>query len=466
MKTNKNALVKAERSLRVARDMQPDAIMLETHEPPFPLHIIWFLIIGLLIAAVVWACLAKVDKIVTATGKIVTERPPIVMKVYERTTIEKVCVKTGEVVKKGQILFRFDQKSNAAELERINEQLASYRSHAARLNAERNGYDVPFKIPANPTQDDLLQLKAYEARKMYYNQRILAYDVNLTRYQKTLDQLRITMNKYQDRTKKLSRIEAMMADLENTRAVSLRDLLETQISLLETSISVDNQAVQIVECEQQIQSTRAEKTAFERDWFRQIVEELVEIERNISSLQQSAIKQEVLVQFTELRAPCDGVVHELAPFQDGSGVQEAEALITIIPLDSTLRAEIDIPAKDISWVKVGDECRIKFDTFPFQQCGTMSGKILFISRDAFTDNPKGAAGGTQNDAGGRMSSEAVMTTYRAQTDLSGSLHGRAKGVPISPGMTITAEIKVGKRSVISYLVNPFTKALDEAIREP
>lgn len=465
MKTN-HALVKSERSLRAARDFQPDAIMLETHEPPFPLHIVWFLVVAFLIAAVVWACFAKVDKIVTATGKIITERPPVVLKVLERTTIEKVCVKTGEVVKKGQILFRFDQKSNAAELERINEQLASYRAHAARLMAEREGYDAPFLLPPNPSNDELLQHKAYEARKMYYKQKILAYDANLTRYQKTLDQLRLTMNKYEDRTKKLSKIESMMADLEQTHAVSLRDLLETQISLLETSISVDNQSVQIVECEQQIQSTRAEKTAFERDWFRQIVEELVDVERNISSLQQSAVKQEVLVKFTELRSPCDGVVHELAPFQDGSGVQEAEALITIIPLDSKLRAEIDIPAKDISWVKVGDECRIKFDTFPFQQCGTLAGTILFISRDAFTGNPKGAAGGTENDAGGRMSSEAIMTTYKAQCDLSGSLHGRAKDVPISPGMTITAEIKVGRRSVISYLINPFTKALDEAIREP
>ena len=85
----------------------------------------------------------------------------------------------------------------------------------------------------------------------------------------------------------------------------------------------------------------------------------------------------------ELRAPCDAVVHEIAPFQEGSAVREAESLITLIPLDVPLEAEIDVKAKDIGLIKVEDKGRIKFDAYPFQQHGTLDGNVRYISQDAF-----------------------------------------------------------------------------------
>ena len=93
------------RSMKSAQDFQPDAIMLETHAPPIPLHIIWYIIIALVIGFIVWACYAHVDKVVVAPGKIVTERPNIVMKPFERATIQKVHVRTGQEVKEGDLLF-------------------------------------------------------------------------------------------------------------------------------------------------------------------------------------------------------------------------------------------------------------------------------------------------------------------------------------------------------------------------
>ena len=127
-----------------------------------------------------------------------------------------------------------------------------------------------------------------------------------------------------------------------------------------------------------------------------------------------------------------------------------------------------VPAKDISWVHVDQTCRVKFDTYPFQQCGTRDGKITYISEDAFTGNERMMTEENMSgDAGGRLSKIARGSTYQARIELEpGDFRGWAKGAKILPGMTVNAEIKVGDRTVINYVINPFVKALDESIREP
>lgn len=462
---NNNLPVK---SMKSAQDFQPDAIMLETHAPPVPLHIIWYLIIALVIGFIVWASYAHVDKVVVAPGKIVTERPNIVMKPFERATIQKVHVRTGQEVKEGDLLFSFDQTTNKAELERISEQLTAFRAHRDRLQAEINGYDKPFDLPQNPNTFEILQHNAFEARKNSYNGKLLSYEATMARYQKTLDQLHLSMEKFEARKGKLDEIESMMKGFEDSRVVSLRDYLNIQVQVIETAISVDQQKVAIVENEQSIKAVNAEREAFISDWRRQIYEELVEIDRNISSLEQQIVQTARMVQYTELRAPCDAVVHEIAPFQEGSAVREAESLITLIPLSDDIEVEVNIPAKDISRVRVGQTCRVKFDTYPFQQCGTREGKITYISEDAFSGNERMMTEDSMtSDAGGRLSKMAQGVTYQARVELEpGDFTGWAKGAKIRPGMTVNAEIKVGDRTVINYIINPFVKALDESIREP
>ena len=119
-------------------------------------------------------------------------------------------------------------------------------------------------------------------------------------------------------------------------------------------------------------------------------------------------------------------------------------------------------------MRVGQTCRVKFDTYPFQQCGTRDGKITYISEDAFTGQESMMSEDAMTgDAGGRLSKMARGATYQARILLEpGDFRGWAKGAKIRPGMTVNAEIKVGDRTVINYIINPFVKALDESIREP
>jgi HlyD family secretion protein len=156
--------------------------------------------------------------------------------------------------------------------------------------------------------------------------------------------------------------------------------------------------------------------------------------------------------FTKMKAPVDAVVLEIADRSVGSVLREAETLVTLVPDDADLYVEANIPSRDVSYVKVGNTVSVKLETYPFQRYGTLTGRLDVISADSVplkADDPK---------------SELV---YRAQVHLTDSVRALTKrGIHLRPGLVATAEIKTGKRSIASYVLNPILRTADEGMREP
>jgi len=133
-------------------------------------------------------------------------------------------------------------------------------------------------------------------------------------------------------------------------------------------------------------------------------------------------------------------------------VREAEALITLVPLDSEIELEAEVLPQDIGKVHVGSEVRVKLNSFPFQKYGTLDGVVRTISEDSFQKQ--------QGEPGN------ARTYYRTRITLSGKLRNIPKEFRLIPGMECQAEIKVGDRRIIEYLIHPLIKSLDESMREP
>lgn len=208
-----------------------------------------------------------------------------------------------------------------------------------------------------------------------------------------------------------------------------------------------------IEIRKELAALEAEKTAFETGWRQKMLEEMLAVSRErdaVSDQLQKASRRQSMVTLT---APADSVVLDVAKLSQGSIVREAEAFFTLVPLGTTLEADVQISSQDIGYVKSQAKVNVKVDAYPFQKHGTLEGNLRTISQDAFRkDN---AASQTQDAFyGGRV---ALVTT---------KLDDLPMNAVLLPGMTVTAEILVGKRSVMSYLLWPLTKATKEAIREP
>ncbi|MDD3153370.1 MAG: HlyD family type I secretion periplasmic adaptor subunit [Victivallaceae bacterium] len=443
-------------------EFEPDSICLEKQAPPCSAQIVWFVLLVLLAIGILWASIAKVDKMVVAEGKIVTVRQNITLKPLERTTVLKVHVVPGQRVKEGQLLFTFDPTINKNELEKLREQLISFSAQRARLSAESTGSKFQYDPKTDTTGDYRLQNMIFGARQEYYREKVRGYDEIILRYKNTISLLEQSRIKYDNRQGKLRRIEGILDELNKKKITSTKELLETQVSVIGMEIQVDDLAMKITEYHHQLMVQEAEKNSFITEWKKTLVEELVTVDRNYLSVEKDIPKYEMLARFVQLRSPCEAVVHEVAPFQEGSAVREAESLITLVPLNVPVEAEVNVLAKDVGQVLVGNIARIKFDAFPFQQYGTLDGKVRYISHDAFT------RGGDDATGNPRKAAEQKGSFYQVRMVVSGQFikQGHDDAPQVIPGMRVVAEIKVGRRRIISYLINPFVKAMNESIREP
>ena len=177
---------------------------------------------------------------------------------------------------------------------------------------------------------------------------------------------------------------------------------------------------------------------------------MISVDRDLTSTRKSYEKIAQLIEYVYLRAPCNAVVHEIASFSPGSAVREAEALITLIPLDGNIELEAEILPENIGKVKVGATARLKLTAYPFQRHGTLDGVVRNISEDTF-----------EKQSGG-----STLKYYRARLVVSGKLRGVKEDFRLIPGMETQCEIKCDRRRLIEYLLYPLIKAFDETAREP
>ena len=168
-------------------------------------------------------------------------------------------------------------------------------------------------------------------------------------------------------------------------------------------------------------------------------------------------------QKVELRSQRDAIVQSVAKVSVGSVLQSGQQFITLVPIDTPLEVEANISGRDNGFVHVGDPVAIKFDTFPYSQYGMAKGKVRIVSPDAFT---------AQAEARNPTSSVPVPATnaepfYRARIGIDQlALHDVPVGFRVNPGMPVTADIKVGKRTVLKYLFGWLSPVAHEGMREP
>ncbi len=441
---------------------EPEAIWLETRKVPVPAHTVMWLLCLLLGIGITWACIAKVDRIVVAEGKLVTTRPNITLKPLENSLVREVHVLPGQRVKAGDVLISFDPTVSWAELHNYQMLYDSRLCEVIRLEAELAGaesYELPEELLTNKAASQQQQL--FLARKAYVEGRERYFTRSIERYCKMAESLESSLDKYAERLTSMQRIENMYVGLEKRGIVPLKDTLEVQMQRLANEIEIENQRASRIEYRQMEAQSAAELDVFRAEWRQQTAQQLVEARRELNSYAESVKKYTLLAEQKELRAPCDAVVHEIAPYQEGSGVREAEALVTLIPLGVPLEAEVDIQPQDVGRVRVGDEVHLKLDAFPFQQHGTLDGSLRFVSADTYESRSNSVAEDQSSPA-----SSMPRPQFRARVVVSGSLDGVEDHAWQSAGMKLRAEIKVGERTVMSYLLNPFLKAMDESIREP
>jgi HlyD family secretion protein len=441
-------------------DYQPDAVEIE--ERPVPGKIRWVLhvILGSLVATVIGAMVFKVDRIVVAEGELVTTEPTIVVQPLTTAMVREIHVRIGDTVEKDQVLVTLDPTFASADLSQLTKQCLTLGVQMRRIKAElKNGV---FAAKREEGEDGALQEQIFRQRKV-----VFAKNREMSEDKAAALEARLALNAVQrqgqeQQAKLLRDVEGTTAKLPQREGEQYRlRLLEAQKARAQATNAIESLVAEEQVTRNELKQVRSEWQRFVEERSGELMEQQVKLRGELERVEEELRKARRVHELVELRAPEKGVVLKIATRSVGSIIQQAEPFITLVPSAGTIEAEVDVETRDIGRIRSGDSARVKLDAFPFQRHDTLPGQVRVISEDAFQRKNPEVLVDVAPDKG------ASQTFYRTRIGLlSTTLRNVPEGFRLMPGMKVRAEIKVGRRSVISYFLYPIIRAFDESMREP
>ena len=209
-----------------------------------------------------------------------------------------------------------------------------------------------------------------------------------------------------------------------------------------------------------IQQSEKKLAQIDSDYRRQLYAERNEIQGTADKLSQEIAKQTHKQELLELKASQAAIVKDLATHTAGTVVQPGTVLLTLVPKEEMLRAEVWVSNEDIGFVRKGQVVKLKLAAFPFQKYGMVEGTVEHVSADSADSNTSNSPAQTDKTA------KTQPLVYKALVALKAMrLEMDGERFPLGAGMQASAEILLGRRTVMEYLLSPVRKAFHEAGRE-
>lgn len=435
-----------------ALEFQPDSVELEKQPVPVITRMTYYFLLVLVLTALVWSIVAKMDMIVTARGKLISTGKQVVVQPIVNSIIKKFHVDVGQIVKKGQVLVSLDPTFAMADEAQVQIRLAALKVQLKRMECELAG--TPFRLtPDMDATEGALQLNLYKGRQSEYKAKLENYNSQIIQAKGEVASFTKRLESLNRQLRSAEEVLAMRKKVFEEGADTRLSVLDAESQYSAIQANAEGIANELKVRQQRIAQAEADRDAFVSNWRNDTANSLTQARKEHDQLVEQFAKAARYRELAELTSPVDAVVLDMGQYSVGSVVKEGMPIMTLVPLNTPLEAEISIETKDVGYVQIGDEVRLKLDAFPFQRHGTMDGKLRVVSEDAYVVNSG--------------DNSQKIPTFQARVELTNTkLHDIAKDTRFLPGMTLAAEIVVGDRRVISFLAYPIMRGLDESLREP
>ncbi|MBI4190068.1 MAG: HlyD family type I secretion periplasmic adaptor subunit [Betaproteobacteria bacterium] len=434
------------------------AILKAQHQPPSPFpRFVLYTLLALVGVLLIWAVAGRLDIVAVAQGKLVPQSFLKVVQPSEAGIVKQILVKEGDEVAAGQVLMRMDTSLSEADGRSLLNEVRLKRLQVRRIDAELGNTAMARKADDVPAL--FAQVEAqHRARRQAYQDALEAERAVLAKTQQDLKgaaeieaKLKRTAPIYQEQERAWDQLakegfagKLLVLDRQRYRIENEQDLRAQQFTIASLRATI----------------TQSEKriSQITSNYRQQLQNERVETGAQLHKLEQDSDKQQHRSALLELRAPQAGIVKDLATHTQGTVVAPGTVLLTLVPHNEPLLAEIWINNADSGFVEVDQKVKIKLEAYPFQKYGMLDGVVRHVTYDA--------ADKTTETNGDRKSETGNALNYRALVVLNASqLEAQGLRYKLIPGMQVAAEINLGNRSVIEYLLSPIQKTAHEAGRE-
>jgi adhesin transport system membrane fusion protein len=400
----------------------------------------------LMLGLLLWAAWAPIDKIVRAQGRIITASKSQVVQHLEGGIVSEILVHEGQKVQAGQTLMRLSDVNANSNLSQGKSRLQSLKATQARLRAEAQGGSSLQFDDDIPVSMQMLEKNAFEERQSRIRSEQAALQQQINQRQAELKEAQARSQSLSTELNIAKQQTTMVENLLKKGAASQMEWLEAQ----SRTERLNTQFRDVVNTIPRLMSAQAESAARineSQSRFRaEARTELNQVSAEISRIQAGIRADSDRVSRTEVRAPSTGFVNRLMFNTIGGVVKPGEAVLEITPSEGPLAVEARVRPDDRASLRAGLSTRVMLGAYDYTVYGALQGEVVEVSSD------------TLPDENGQRYYRVVVETKPAQGPLAQEV--------ILPGMTASADVIVGKRSVLSYLLSPLLRFSSRAMREP
>ncbi|MGA0588489.1 HlyD family type I secretion periplasmic adaptor subunit [Dyella sp. KRB-257] len=423
----------------------------ETPLSPAPRVSLW-VIMALFCAALLWACVGKLDVVAVAPGKTVTSSRTKVIQPAETAVVRRILVHDGQRVKQGELLVELDATATTADSKKAGEALISARLAAARSAALVEAIEAGQ--PPVLANDDGVPVDRFEAMQRLALSEFAAFAAKKQSLEAMVAQKQAELRTVESAITPLEQYLAIsrtrVADYEKLLGhgyVPKQDYLQRKQERINAERDLAGQRSRRAELHSAITGAREELSVTVTDTRRQLLDELRQAREQIQQFEPEVARTTQRNALMQLRAPVTGTVQQLAVHTVSGVVTPAQPILSVVPENEPMEVEATVLNQDIGFVRPGQRATIKVESFPYTRYGYIEGVVESVSHDAIQD-------------------EKLGLIYRARVRMKKTtLMIDGVAVNLTSGMSLTAEIKTGKRRVIEYILDPLRQGVTEAMRE-
>lgn len=394
----------------------------------------------------IWAAVTKVDRTVHGVGRVVPSSKMQVLSNLEGGVVEEILVKSGQDVRKDDVLVRLSPTLSTAELGSNSASVAALRARAVRLRAEVQGTAPDYSgLPADivATEEALHRARAAEISGLG-----AAGSARTVQAVRSVSEARSILAARRSNLESSRRELEMLRPLAERQIVSRVDLLkaENAVAVAENEAAAAGAAV--ARAESAVAEARAANSQARSDWLGRAGMELTTTQAELAAREKTMPALSDKVDRTTIRSPMTGRVNRVLVTTVGGSVNAGMPVVEIVPTEDALYIEAMVRPQDIANVRTGQRANVEITAYRSSVFGTLDGQVTTISPDAVVNEKTG---------------ESYYTVeVRTTSQLTGP---DGKKLTIGPGMIANVSLLGERRSILSYLFTPITRLSENAFRE-
>jgi adhesin transport system membrane fusion protein len=434
--------------LKFASSLSSAVLQKPSKKPRYLLYAVFFGFLWLII----WANFAELDTRVQAQGRVIPSSKVKQIQNLEGGIVKELFVKEGDIVKADQKLLIIDNIKSKGSLEEKKAKYFSLVARAVRLKAEANAKkfdstDISSIVPQEYIESEY---NLYLSSRSKLKSKITVFQDQIQQKNNTLAEAKSKL-KFASRSIKLIQEEVLMKEpLVRQGIESKPDFLRLKRELGDKKNDYHAVRLSIPRIQAEIREIKNKIISTKEEFKNEAREKLSQTLADVSQTREIKKALENEVGRTNVVSPVDGIVKKIEVTTIGQVIKSGNSILEIVPVDDKLLLEVKVKPKDIAFVYPGQEANVKVTAYDFPIYGGLKGEVLSIGADSIIE---------KSSKGEQSYFLITIKTNKNYVEKDGK-----KGV-IMPGMVVSADILTGKKTVISYLMKPITRAKENALKE-